>query len=47
MSCGCPAVPEPVKAMFSGDPDAVLTIEMLPVAAPAVVGENLAVKIVL
>ncbi len=33
--------------MFSGDPEAVLTIEMLPVAAPAVVGENLAVKIVL
>ena len=47
MSCGCPAVPEPVKAMFSGDPGAVLTIEMLPVAAPAAVGENFAAKVVL
>ena len=39
--------PEPVKAIVRGEPGAVLTIEMLPVAAPAVVGANFAVKIVL
>jgi hypothetical protein len=33
--------------MFSGEPGAVLTMEMLPVAAPALVGENFAVKAVL
>jgi hypothetical protein len=33
--------------MFSGDPGAVLTIEMLPVAEPPAVGENFAVKVVL
>jgi hypothetical protein len=47
VSCGCPAVPEPVKAIVNGDADAVLTIEMLPVAEPPAVGENFAVKVVL
>jgi hypothetical protein len=40
-------VPDPVKAIASGDPGAVLTIEMLPAAAPALVGENFTVKDVL
>ena len=40
-------MPDPVKAIASGDPGAVLTIEMLPVAAPAAVGENFAAKDVL
>lgn len=39
-------MPDPVKAMVSGDPGAVLTIEMPPVALPAVVGENFAAKVV-
>ena len=46
MSCGCPVVPDPVSAMASGDPGALLAIEILPVAAPAAVGENFAVKVV-
>jgi hypothetical protein len=41
------AVPEPVKAIESGEPAALLTIEMLPVALPAVVGANFAVNVVL
>lgn len=38
-------MPEPVKAMVIGEPGAVLTIEILPVALPAAVGENFAVKV--
>ena len=41
------AVPEPDKAIESGEPGALLTIEMLPDALPAVVGENFAVNDVL
>jgi hypothetical protein len=41
------AVPEPDKAIESGEPGALLRIEMLPVALPAAVGENLAVNEVL
>jgi hypothetical protein len=44
VSCGCVAVPAPFKAIESGELGALLTIEMLPVALPAVVGENLAVN---
>lgn len=47
VSCGCDAVPDPDNAIPSGEPGALLTIEMLPVALPAVVGENLAVNDVL
>jgi len=47
VSWGCVAVPEPDKAIESGEPGALLTIEMLPDALPAVVGENLAVNEVL
>jgi hypothetical protein len=35
-NCGC--VPVPLKAIVAGEPGALLTIEMLPVAAPAEVG---------
>jgi hypothetical protein len=41
------AVPDPVKAIESGELGALLTIEMLPLALPAVVGENFAVNDVL
>lgn len=47
VSCGCVAVPDPLKAIESGELGALLTIEMLPVALPAEVGENLAVNDVL
>jgi len=47
VSCGCEAVPDPDKEITSGEPGALLTIETLPVALPAVVGENLAVNDVL
>lgn len=40
-------MPDPDKAITSGEPGALLTIEMLPVALPAAVGENLAVNDVL
>jgi hypothetical protein len=40
-------VPDPDKAITSGEPGALLTIEMLPVALPAAIGENLAVNDVL
>jgi hypothetical protein len=47
VSCGCEAVPVPDKAITSGEPGALLVIETLPVALPAVVGENFAVNDVL
>lgn len=47
VSCGCEAVPDPDNPITSGEPGALLTIEMLPVALPAAVGENLAVNDVL
>ena len=47
VSWGCEAVPDPDKAITSGEPGALLTIETLPVALPAVVGENFAVNDVL
>jgi hypothetical protein len=40
-------VPDPDKAITSGEPGALLAIETLPVALPAVVGENFAVNDVL
>lgn len=39
-------VPEPVNAIVNGELGVLLTIEMLPVTAPATVGENFAVKVV-
>jgi hypothetical protein len=47
VSCGCVCVPLPLRAIVSGDPGALLVIEILPVAAPVVVGANLAVNVVL
>jgi hypothetical protein len=44
VSCGCAAVPDPDKGIVSGEPGALLAIEMLPVVLPAVVGANLAVN---
>ena len=44
-SCGC--VPVPLKAIVSGEFGALLTIEMLPLAAPADVGANCALNVVL
>jgi hypothetical protein len=41
------AVPDPDKAIVSGEPGALLTIEMPPVALPAAVGENFVVNDVL
>jgi hypothetical protein len=40
-------VPDPDKAITSGEPGALLAIETLPVALPAAVGENFAVNDVL
>lgn len=37
---GCVCVPVPLRAMLAGELEALLTIETLPVAAPAVVGLN-------
>ena len=42
--CGC--VPVPLKAIVKGEPGALLVIETLPVALPADVGANCAVKVV-
>jgi hypothetical protein len=36
------AVPDPDNAIAAGEPGALLTIEMLPVAAPAAVGVKMA-----
>lgn len=47
VSCGCVAVPDPDKAIESGELGALLTIEIPPVALPAAVGENFAVNEVL
>ena len=38
------AVPVPLKGITSGEPGALLVIEILPLALPADVGENVAVK---
>jgi hypothetical protein len=42
LALSCPIVPVPDSAMDAGDPGALLTIEMLPVAAPADAGVNIA-----
>jgi len=42
-----PCTPLPLRAIVAGDPGALLEMEMLPVAFPAVVGENLAEKVTL
>jgi hypothetical protein len=47
VSWGSVAVPDPDKAIESGEPGALLTIEMPPVALPAAAGENFAVNEVL
>jgi hypothetical protein len=44
-SCAC--VPVPLNAIVVGEFGALLTIEMLPLALPAVVGANLALNVVL
>jgi hypothetical protein len=44
-SCGC--VPVPLNGIVSGEFGALLTIEMLPLAAPADVGANCALNVVL
>ncbi len=44
-SCGC--VPVPLQAIVVGEFGALLTIEMLPLALPAVVGANCALNVVL
>jgi hypothetical protein len=41
------AVPDPDKAIASGEPGALLTIETLPVALPVALGENFAANVVL
>ncbi len=40
----CPCVPVPDSAIEAGEPGALLTTEMLPLAAPAVVGAKVAVN---
>jgi hypothetical protein len=40
----CPCVPVPDRAIEAGEPAALLTTEMLPLAAPADVGANVAVN---
>ncbi len=40
----CPCVPVPDKAIAAGEPAALLTTEILPVAAPADVGAKVAVN---
>jgi hypothetical protein len=42
----CVAVPDPLKLIGNGDPGALLVIDTLPVALPAVVGANVTVKLV-
>jgi hypothetical protein len=44
VSCGCEAMPAPVKPMTSGELGELLTMEMLPVALPDEVGANFAVN---
>jgi hypothetical protein len=44
-NCGC--VPVPLNAIVSGEFGALLTIDMLPLAAPPVVGANCALNVVL
>lgn len=39
-SCGCVAVPEPLRAIVSGEPGALLVTETVPVALPLAVGAN-------
>ena len=40
-------MPVPLRATVSGEPGALLVIEILPLAAPAEVGENMAVNVLL
>lgn len=44
VSWGCDATPTPVRLTISGEFGELLTIEMLPLALPAVAGANFAVK---
>jgi hypothetical protein len=43
VSCAC--APVPLKAIVSGDPGALLVMEMLPEALPATAGANLALSV--
>ena len=43
----CPCVPVPLKGMVSGDPGALLVMEMFPEALPATVGANFAISVAL
>ena len=43
-SCAC--VPVPLRGIASGDPGALLVMEILPLALPADVGANVALKVV-
>lgn len=47
VSPGCDCVPVPLSGIASGEPGALLTIETLPVAAPAAVGANFTLNDVL
>ena len=44
---GCDCVAVPLSGIASGEPGALLTIDTLPVAAPAAVGENFTLNDVL
>jgi len=44
LSCGWPEAPLPLKLIRSGEPGALLAIEILPAAEPDETGENFAVK---
>ena len=47
VAANCACVPVPLKGIVSGEFSPVLTIEMLPLALPADVGANCALKVVL
>jgi len=46
-SCDCVCTPFPLSGMASGEPGALLVMETLPLAAPAAVGENFTLNVVL
>jgi hypothetical protein len=44
-NCACAATPDPLRLMTSGELGTVLAIEMLPLAAPALVGPSVTVNV--
>ena len=42
----CPCVPVPLKGMASGDPEALLVMEIPPLTLPVEVGANVAFRVV-